>query len=276
MNPHLSKSGSPGALLRTLVAQRKLILQLARRDVAGRYRGSMGGIGWSLLTPLLMLAVYTFVFSVVFQARWGVASDEGRGMFAVIIFVGILVHGVLAECVNRAPLLLLSNANYVKRVVFPLEILPLVTLLSALFHLAVSCAVLLGALLLVRGGIPATAVLFPLILVPLLLLSLGLTWFLSALGVYVRDIGQFTSILTMVLLFMAPVFYPVTALPAHVRPWLYLNPLTFVIEQARIALIWGGTLDWTGLAQHTAIGAVVAWLGFWSFQKMRRGFGDVI
>lgn len=276
MNPHLSKSGSPGALLRTLVVQRKLIVQLARRDVAGRYRGSMGGIGWALMTPLLMLAVYTFVFSVVFQARWGVGPDAGRGMFAVIIFVGILVHGVLAECVNRAPLLLLSNANYVKRVVFPLEILPVVTLLSALFHLAVSCAVLFGALLLVNGGIPATAVLFPLVLVPLVLLALGLTWFLSALGVYVRDIGQFTSILTMVLLFMAPVFYPVSALPEHVRPWLYLNPLTFVIEQARVALIWGGALDWAGLAQHTAAAALVAWLGFWSFQKMRRGFGDVI
>lgn len=276
MNPHLIRSGSPLTLVRSVFAQRRLILQLAQRDVSGRYRGSMGGIGWSLLTPLLMLAVYTFVFSVVFKARWGIDAGEEKGMFALIIFVGILTHGVFAECVNKSPTLLLSHANYVKRVVFPLEILPVVVLLSALFHLAVSCVVLLVALLFVQGGIPPTAALFPIILVPLLLTTLGLTWFLSALGVYIRDIGQFTAILTMVMMFLAPVFYPVSALPEHIRPWLYLNPLTFIIEQARNVLLWGSMPDWIGLLKHLAIGMAVACGGFWAFQKMRRGFADVL
>lgn len=276
MNPHLIRSGSPATLVRSVLAQRRLILQLAQRDVSGRYRGSMGGIGWSLLTPLLMLAVYTFVFSVVFKARWGIDADEQKGMFAVIIFVGILVHGVFAECINKSPLLLLNHANYVKRVVFPLEILPVVVLLSALFHLAVSCIVLLVTLLFVQGGIPLTALLFPLVLVPLLLITLGLTWLLAALGVYVRDIGQFTAILTMVMMFLAPVFYPVSALPEHIRPWLYLNPLTFIIEQARNVLLWGSMPDWPGLLKHLAVGIAVASGGFWAFQKMRRGFADVL
>lgn len=276
MNPHQSRSGSPVTMLRSAIEHRRLIMQLARRDVTGRYRGSMAGIGWSLLTPLLMLAVYTFVFSVVFKARWGVDADEQKGMFAVVIFVGILVHGVFAECINKSPLLLLNHANYVKRVVFPLEILPLVVLLSALFHLVVSCAVLLAAMVFVQGSIPLTSVLFPLVLAPLLLVTLGLTWLLAALGVYVRDIGQFTAILTMVMLFMAPVFYPVSALPEHIRPWLYLNPLTFIIEQSRTVLLWGGLPDWVGLAKHMVIGMVVASGGFWAFQKMRRGFADVL
>ena len=276
MNPHLIRSGSPVTMVRSVVAQRRLIYQLAQRDVSGRYRGSMGGIAWSLITPLLMLGVYTFVFSVVFKARWGIDTDEQKGMFAVIIFVGILVHGVFAECINKSPTLLLSHANYVKRVVFPLELLPVVVLLSALFHLAVSCVVLLATLLFVQGGIPLTALLFPIILLPLLLVILGLTWLLSALGVYVRDIGQFTAILTTVLMFMAPIFYPITALPEHVRPWLYLNPLSFIIEQSRMVLLWGGTPNWIGLIQYLIVGIVVASGGFWTFQKMRRGFADVL
>lgn len=276
MDPHASKSGSLLAMLASIAHHRALVMTFARREVSGRYRGSMGGIGWSLLTPLLMLAVYTFVFSVVFKARWGVDNEEGKGMFAVIIFVGILVHGLFAECVNRAPMLLLSHANYVKKVVFPLEVLPVVVLVSALFHMAVSCLVLLGAMLLVQGHVPWTAVLFPLVLLPLVMTTLGLTWLLSGLGVYVRDVGQLTSLLTMVLLFLAPVFYPVTALPEELRRWLYLNPLTFIIEQARVVLLWGGLPDWRGLAMHLVVGAAVASAGFWMFQRMRRGFADVL
>jgi lipopolysaccharide transport system permease protein len=215
------------------------------------------------------------VFSVVFQARWGV-DGGGRETFAIILFVGILVHGLFAECVNRAPTLILGHGNYVKRVVFPLEILPLVTLVSALFHTAVSLAVLLLAQLVINGSIPWTAVLFPLVLAPLVLTTLGFTWLLAGFGVYVRDIGQVTTILTMVMLFLAPVFYPISALPERYQRWIYLNPLTFIIEQARVVLLWGGQPDWAGLGKHLALGAFVAWLGFWSFQKLRRGFADVL
>lgn len=275
MNPHLAKSGSPLTLARSVADHWRLIHQLAKRDVSSRYRGSIIGLGWSFFTPLLMLAVYTFVFSVVFQARWNVDTKD-REAFAIILFVGILVHGLFAECVNRAPTLIMIHANYVKRVIFPLEILPLVTLVSALFNAAVSLAVLLVAQLIIHGSIPWTALLFPLVLAPLILTTLGFAWLLAGLGVYVRDIGQVTVILTMVMLFLAPVFYPLSALPEPYQDWLYLNPLTFIIEQSRVVLLWGEQPSWTGLGEHLVIGAAIAWAGFWSFQKLRRGFGDVL
>lgn len=275
MNPHLAKSGSPRALLASAWTHRTLIYQLGKRDVVGRYRGSVAGLAWSFLNPLLMLAVYTFVFAVVFQARWQGATD-GKGSFAVILFIGVLVHGIFAECLNRAPGLILANANYVKRVMFPLEILPWVSMGSALFHALVSLLVLLIAQVYVLGGIPPTALLLPVVLAPLVLTTVGLTWIFSAFGVYLRDIGQTTVVITTVALFLSPVFYPVTALPEEYRFLFLLNPLTFIIEQSREVLIWGRLPDWRGLAIYAVASLAVSSAGFWVFQRMRRGFADVL
>jgi lipopolysaccharide transport system permease protein len=271
----LDVSGSPIAMMRSLIGNRVLIYQLAKREVISRYRGSLLGLAWSFFNPLLMLAVYTFVFSVVFKARWGVETSN-KGDFAIILFVGILVHGIFAECVNRAPTLIVGNASYVKRVVFPLETLPWVAMGAALFHALVSLVVLLLAQLLIRGVLPVTIFYLPLVLLPLVLLTMGLAWLLSALGVFVRDIGQMTGILTTILMFLAPVFYPVTSLPEGLRRWIYLNPLTFIIEESRDVLIWGKAPDFIGLAKYTVFAAFVAWFGYACFQKMRRGFADVI
>lgn len=270
-----SVSASPLAMARSFFGNRVLIYQLAKREVISRYRGSLMGLAWSFFNPLLMLAVYTFVFSVVFNARWGLENAH-KGDFAIILFVGILVHGIFAECVNRAPTLIIGNASYVKHVVFPLETLPWVAMGAALFHAMVSLVVLLLAQLLMRGVLPLSVLYFPLVLLPLMLFTMGLAWMLSALGVFVRDIGQMTGILTTILLFLAPVFYPVTALPEGIRKWIYLNPLTFIIEQAREVLIWGKAPDFIGLGKYTLFALVVAWLGYVCFQKMRRGFADVI
>ena len=279
MNPMISSSvaisGSPMAMIRSFVSNRVLIYQLSKREVISRYRGSLMGLAWSFFNPLLMLAVYTFVFSVVFNARWGVETAN-KGDFAIILFVGILVHGIFAECVNRAPSLIVGNASYVKRVVFPLETLPWVAMGAALFHAMVSLGVLLLAQLLIRGVLPITVVYLPLVLLPLVLLTMGLAWLLSALGVFVRDIGQMTGILTTILLFLAPVFYPVSSLPEGIRKWIYLNPLTFIIEASRDVLIWNKTPDFSGLGKYTVFAAFVAWFGYVCFQKMRRGFADVI
>lgn len=275
MNPHLAKSGSPRALLTSLWEHRSLSYQLAKREVVGRYRGSVAGLAWSFFNPLLMLAVYTFVFSVIFQARWG-GLEAGKGGFAIVLFVGVLVHGVFAECLNRAPTLIMANTNYVKRVMFPLEILPWVAMGSSLFHAFVSLIVLVAAQLLVMGSIPPTAALLPLILLPLVLTTMGLAYIFAAVGVYLRDVGQITVVITTVALFLSPVFYPVTALPAEYRLIFMLNPLTFIIEQAREVMIWGRMPDWSGLALYMAASLVVAWFGFWTFQKMRRGFADVL
>jgi len=276
MNPHQQHLSSPLEIFRSFRRNRGLIWQMTKREVIGRYRGSVMGLAWSFFNPLLMLTVYTFVFSVVFKARWGVGGEESRVEFAIILFTGMIVHGLFAECINRSPGLILSNVNYVKKVVFPLEVLPWTAMGSALFHTLVSLLVLLAAIFVIKLHIPWTAIFFPLVILPLVLTTMGLAWFLAATGVFVRDIGQITGILTTVMLFLSPVFYPISALPEKYQTVLMLNPLTFVIEEARQALIWGRLPDWTGWAVYVATGVIIAWAGFWWFQKTRKGFADVL
>lgn len=260
----------------SLWRNRHLILQMTKREVIGRYRGSIMGLAWSFFNPVFMLSVYTFVFSVVFKARWGVEDEGGRLGFAMALFVGMIVHGLFAECVNRAPGLILSNVNYVKRVVFPLEILPWIAMGSAVFHAAVSLCVLMAASFLLTFSLPWTLILFPLVALPLVFATMGLAWFLAACGVYLRDIVQVTGFITTVLLFLSPVFYPASALPEDFRVLLFINPLTFIIEEARKVLLWGNPPDWQGLAFYTTASLTIAWAGFWWFQRTRHGFADVL
>lgn len=266
---------SPLAVVATFSQHRDLIWQMTKRDVIGRYRGSIMGLLWSFFNPVLMLAVYTFIFSVVFQARWGEATAS-KADFAIVLFVGLIVHGLFAECVNRAPSVILSNVNYVKKVVFPLEVLPWITLGSALFHVMVSVLVLLVFVLFTQLQLSWTALLFPLVLLPLVLLTMGLSWFLASLGVFIRDVGQMIGMVTTVMLFLSPIFYPVSAVPESYRIWLHLNPLTFIVEQARAVLLWGNTPDWGGLGLYTLVAAAIAYGGLMWFQMTRRGFADVI
>ncbi len=276
MNPHKTHESSPSAMFASLWRNRQLILQMTRRDVAGRYRGSLLGLAWSFLYPLLMLAVYTFVFSVIFKSRWTVDGDESKFSFAIILFTGMIVFGLFAESINRAPGLIISNVNYVKKVVFPLEILPLVSFGSVLFHSLVSLIVLLLIQIVVNHSLPWTILLFPLILLPLIFSVLGITWFLAALGVYVRDVGQITGVLTTVLMFLSAVFYPVSSLPEYFQAWLFLNPLVLIIDESRKVVVFGSLPDWGPLGIALLVGLGVAVAGFWSFQKMRKGFADVI
>jgi lipopolysaccharide transport system permease protein len=222
-----------------------------------------------------MLAVYTFVFSEVFKARWNATSDS-KTEFALVLFAGLLIFNLFSECINRAPGLILSNVNYVKKVVFPLEILPFVALLSSLFHAAISLAVWLLAYTLLIGIPHATALYLPLILVPFLLFVLGFSWALASLGVYLRDVSQFIGIFTTVLMFLSPLFYPASNLPQPYRQWLNFNPLTPVIEQTRAVLYWGQPPNFTLLAIYCVATFFVAWLGFAWFQKTRKGFADVL
>jgi len=275
-NPHAAQPISLVTLAKSHWRNRQLIAQLTKREVLGRYRGSIMGLAWSFFNPVFMLAVYTFVFSVVFKARWGLGGEESKTQFAVVLFVGMIVHGLFAEVLNRAPSLVLSNVNYVKKVVFPIEILPIITMGAALFHGLVSLGVLLIAFVAFNGYVHWTAVFTPLVLLPLIILTLGLAWMLASLGVFLRDIGQTIGILTTVMMFLAPVFYPVTAVPEGFRPFIMANPLTFIIEQAREVLIWGRLPDWTGLGIYTLAATVIAWAGFAWFQKTRKGFADVL
>lgn len=276
MNPHAAQPTSLTALGNSLWRNRQLILQMTRREVLGRYRGSFMGLAWSFFTPLLMLAVYTFIFSVVFKARWGDGGEQSNTGFAVVMFVGMIVHGLFAEALNRAPGMILSNVNYVKKVVFPLEILPVIAMCASLFHTAISLGVLLAAYALFKGFVHWTAVFIPFVLFPLVLLSLGLAWMLASLGVFLRDVGQSIGFITTVMLFLAPVFYPLSAVPESFHHLLLLNPLTFIIEQARNSLVWGFLPDWAGLSIYTVVATGVAWAGYAWFQKTRNGFADVL
>lgn len=268
-------SSSPVEMFASLWRNRELIKASAKREVLGRYRGSFLGLLWSFFNPLFMLAVYTFVFSVIFQARWGGGSDS-KTEFALVLFAGLLVFNLFAECINRAPGLILSNANYVKKVVFPLEILPFVGLLSALFHTLISLGVWLIAYTLFFGIPRLTVFYLPLVLLPLCLFLIGLSWALASLGVFLRDVSQFIGLLTTALMFLSPIFYPATALPEEYRYILYLNPLTTVVEQTRNVLFWGKTPDLLLLAISCAVTLGIAWLGFAWFQKTRKGFADVL
>jgi lipopolysaccharide transport system permease protein len=264
-----------GHLAASLGRNRRVVLQMAKRDMIERYRGSVFGFLWSLLNPLVLLVVYTFVFTVIFQSKWpGVAGSSAD--FAVNAFAGILVFNVFAECVTRAPTLVVGNSNLVKRVVFPLEVLPWVTLASSLFHAAVNFAVLAVFVVFVTGKLSLTVVLFPLTLIPVVLVTLGLSWFLASVGVFFRDANHTVGLLVTVLMFVSPVFYPVSAIPAHLRPLFVLNPLARSIEDARAVVVQGSVPDPAGFVLHCLAGALVAWAGLWWFMRTKHTFADVL
>lgn len=250
---------------------------MTKREIAGRYRGSVLGFAWSFLNPLLMLVVYTFVFSVVFKARWDVTvMEESRVDFALTLFSGLIIFNLFAEIVNRAPGLILSNVNYVKKVIFPLEILPLVSIGGVSFHALVSLFVLIAAQLLLKGAVPWSVIYIPVIVLPLLIASAGISWFLAALTVYIRDVAHITSVFTTVLMFLSAVFFPISALPEKYQLYLRLNPIAAIVNESRNAIIFGVPPDWMVLGIALLLGLVLAVAGYIWFQKARKGFADVL
>jgi lipopolysaccharide transport system permease protein len=276
LNPHAQPSISPRGLAKSIWSHRALIASLTRREISGRYKGSYFGILWSLLTPLLMLTVFTFVFGEIFQARWGNGQMTGRLDFAVALFTGLLIYNFFSECLSKAPLIILTNPNYVKKVIFPIEILPIVTVAAALFHLAIASLVLLVLVFFSGWSLNIGVLYTPLILLPFLLFVLGVTWFTAALGVYLRDVSQIIAPALTAMLFLSPVFYPLSSVPDHME-WLFLiNPVTFVIEQVRAVMLHHLAPSALGLALYGGVGLITAWLGAVFFQKTRRGFSDVL
>ena len=255
---------------------RDLILVLTKREIRGRYKGSVFGLLWSFITPLLLLSVFTFVFGEIFQARWA-GSDRAGGIdFAAAMFAGYLIHLFFSDCISRAPTLILGNVNYVKKVRFPLEILPVVTVISALFHLFTAYLILLALILLSDWALSWTALWVPIIFLPFILLILGFTWMLSALSVYLRDIGQLIVPILTAMLFLSPVFYPLSSVADRFLPVYQLNPLTQVIEQTRGALLHEQLPNWGALAMYSLVGVLVMLVGHAFFQSTRRGFADVL
>ena len=253
-----------------------LIRILTWREVTGRYRGSLLGSLWSLLTPLLLLGVYTLVFGVIAPTRWPGAEDQGIGMFALRLLAGMVIHGLLSETLSRAPVLVTSQPNYVNKVVFPLETLAWVNLLTALFHslMAMLVLILLNATL--GTGLHWSLLALPAIVLPYAVMLMGMIWLISALGVYLRDINQIIGPVIMVSMFLGPVFYPRSAMPAAAQSWLVLNPITGPIEQLRRVLFDAQWPQWEPLA-HYSLAALAAYLfGLWVFTKLKKGFADVL
>lgn len=254
---------------------RGLIAQLAGREVHARYRQSWLGLAWMVLTPLLMLGVYTLVFRHVMRVRWH-GMEESNLSFALRIYAGLAVFNFFAECTNRAPGLVLEQPHLVKKVVFPLEILPWVNAVSAAAGLLVSGMLLAVFTAFTTGGLPVTALALPLVWLPLLPLVLGLGWFLAGLGTYVRDVGQLLGMAVSALMFLSPIFFPVEALPEAIRPWLLLNPLAGVMTGTREVLLAGCWPDWAALAWLLAGCSLLALVGAAFFRKVRPGFADVV
>jgi len=252
-----------------------LIVQMAKRDVISRYRGSFAGLMWSFFNPLLMLVIYTFVFGVIFKSRWG-NQTSNQFQYAVVLFAGLNINTLFSECANRATTVIIENTNFVKRVVFPLETLSWSVIGSGLFHLAVSTLVLLVILPFIMGYIPWTVVLFPIVVACFLPFVAGTVWLLASLGVYFRDLKQLVGIVTMALMFLAPILYPLSLIPERYRVLMYLNPLTVIAKASQDVLIWGKLPRWDHLGLYAVSACLFAWLAFAWFEHTRKGFADVV
>lgn len=267
---------NPLALARALWRRRDLIRQFTRREIVGRYKGSFLGLFWSFANPLVLLLTYTLVFGLIFRPRWPDAGDGSLGSFALVIFCGLIAFNIFSESVTRAASLITSVPNYVKKVVFPLEILPVSLLGSALFHALASLLILLIANLLLTGTLHWTLVALPLVALPLIFLSLGLAWFLASLGVFIRDTNYAVAPLVQVLFFATPIFYPLEAIPPRLRPIIALNPLTVIAENFRRVILWGTLPDWPALAIWLLVTGVLMLAGYAWFMRTRPAFADVI
>ncbi len=275
-NPHQAQSTSLMAFAQNMLKNRHLIYQMTKREVIGRYKGSVMGLAWSFFNPILMLTIYTIVFSVIFKSRWGNIGSESKTEFAFILFVGMIIYTLFSETLNSAPGLMQVNINYVKKIVFPLEILPVILFLGKLSHALISFSVLLIGLYIFNGSIYWTTFFLPILLFPLVLVTIGLSWVLASIGVFIKDIGQSIGFVTMILIFLSPVFYPISAIPEEYRWLIMLNPLTFEIEQVRDILIFGRQPNFKMLGVYFAASLAVFQLGYFWFQKTKKGFPDVI
>lgn len=254
---------------------RNLIKQFTKREIVGRYRGSALGILWSIITPLLMVTIYTFVFSEIFKSRWTPSSDN-KVEFALLVFSGLIIFNIFAEILTRAPSLIVGNPNYVKKVIFPLEIFPFVLLGSALFHSIISFIILSCGLYFFMGIFHWTIIFLPLVIVPFLLLLIGLAWILSSLGVYFRDIGHLITLIVQALMLLSPIFYPISSIPKELIGIYQLNPITNVVENIRRIFVWGQFPEWNSFVLFTVISLFIYTLGYCFFCKTKRGFVDVI
>lgn len=254
----------------------QLIMQLTKRSIHQRFKGSILGVAWVFLTPILMLSVYTFVFKSVLKAKWPGSEDANNIEFALQIFSGLLIFSLFAEVLSRAATLITDQPNMVKKVIFPLPVFAWVNVLSALFFAFVSLAVLLIGAFFMRGELSVHILALPLVFLLSAPLLLGLSWGLSALGVYLRDLAQVVTLILTPLMFLSPIFYPTSALPEFIQQIVLLNPLVIPIEALRDVVMTGQWPQWWWLAAYLSVSAIVLFVGAAGFHKLKKGFADVL
>jgi len=251
-----------------------LFRQLLSRELASRYRTTSLGTVWLVLQPLMMLGVYTLVFGGIFKVRW--SNTTSTADFALVLFAGLLVFNFFSEVLVSAPALIVGQPNYVKKVVFPVVMLPVVRVAAALVTALISLLILLVAAWWVSGSVPPRAMLAPFVLVEMIPMMLGVAWAISALGVYLRDISQFMGILASVMLFLSPIFFPPSSIPAKLSALVDFNPLVIPMQQLRALTVQPGPADWWLLSEHFLVSIVFAWTCLALFRRLSRGFADVL
>ena len=266
---------SPFAMLLAPFTHRYLLWYLLKKDIEERYRGSVFGVVWAVLNAIMMLAIYTFVFAFVFKAKW-VSSDQSVSDFALIFYIGLVMQMFLSEVMSRAPHLMLQHRAYVTKISFPLDILGYVITGNSLFHLVVNFGVWCSLLLMLQGSLPISLLFAPLVFLPVVFFALGFAWLFSAVGVFIKDVSHLTGFLSMILLFLCPIFYPLTMIPEAYRGFLYLNPLTVPVEFARAAFVFDSQLNWHYFGVSMICSIVFAYIGYLSFQRSRSNFADVL
>lgn len=272
----VSLLGTPGILIASFTENSFLTGKLVRNDVLQRYKNTFMGLFWTLLTPVLSLLIYSFVFSVIFKVRFPNIGTTGEFPYGIVLFCGLILHQFIADTLNSSPTLVLGNPNFVKRVVFPLEVLSLRLILVNLFHFAISFVVLLAVILYLKQSLPLTVLWLPFVWAPYFVLCLGIALFLSSFGVYVRDVNQFMGLLSTMLMFGSTILFPIDSLPPNIQQLILLNPLTFIVDQTRAVLLWGLLPDFQGWLKFTGISLLVFWFGGYWFVRTRRGFADVV
>jgi len=267
----------PGFLIESIINNRSIIYQMTKREILGKYKGSAIGLAWSFFNPLLTLMLYTIVFSEIFQPKWdNLTEHDSKLQYALILFVGLIIVNFFCELMNKSPFLIITNVNLVKKIIFPLEILPIISACSSFFHTTISLFVLLTFYLILNGYLNWTIMYLPLLLVPLIFLAIGISMIFASLGVYLRDLSQFVSILSNIIMFATPVFYPISSVPPKIRSLIELNPLSFIVEQTRACILWNNRPDLNGLFFYTITTFLFCWFGFAWFQKTKKGFADVV
>lgn len=255
---------------------RALIFRLSRREILSKYKGSIFGLSWSVIYPILMLGVYTFVFSIVFKARWDSVGSTPKGEFAIILFAGLIIFNFFVECITRSPNLIFENPSYVKKVIFPLEILSITAILTAFFQFIINFGILILFLVIYQNNINFSIILVPIVLFPLIFACIGMSWILASLGVFIRDVHQVIQVISQVLIFLCPVFYSVEMLPKMFRIIIYLNPLTYVINQFRDIVLWNTIPNINFLIMTWASSIIIFLSGFYWFRYTRKAFADIV